>query len=152
MNSIDLTPLYRTTIGFDRVASLLNSALTSDPIPSGYPPYNIEMLGEGEYSITLAVAGFSQDDIDIQVENGLLTIKGNKESSKDDDQSKMLYQGIANRSFERRFNLAEYVEVTDATMKDGLLAVYLKKEIPEAMKPKRIEIQSHDNNVIEHKK
>ncbi|CAM3836036.1 Hsp20 family protein [Vibrio sp. Of14-4] len=151
MNSIDLTPLYRTTIGFDRMAALINSALSSDPIPSGYPPYNIEMLNNCEYSITLAVAGFSQDDIDIQVENGLLTIKGEKEST-DNEQSKLLYQGIANRSFERRFNLAEYVEVTSADMKDGLLTVHLKKEIPEAMKPKRIEISVNKKEAIEHKK
>lgn len=151
MNSIDLTPLYRTTIGFDRMAALINSALSSDPIPSGYPPYNIEMLNNCEYSITLAVAGFSQDDIDIQVENGLLTIKGEKESN-DNEQSKLLYQGIANRSFERRFNLAEYVEVTSADMKDGLLTVHLKKEIPEAMKPKRIEISVNKKEAIEHKK
>lgn len=151
MNSIDLTPLYRTTIGFDRMAALINSALSSDPIPSGYPPYNIEMLSNCEYSITLAVAGFSQDDIDIQVENGLLTIKGEKES-RNDEQSKLLYQGIANRSFERRFNLAEYVEVISADMKDGLLTVHLKKEIPEAMKPKRIEISVDKKEAIEHKK
>ena len=150
MNSIDLTPLYRTTIGFDRMASLINSALSSEPTPNGYPPYNIEMLSDCEYSITVAVAGFSQDDIDIQVENGLLTIKGDKENLKD-EQSKLLYQGIANGSFERRFNLAEYVEVTCADMADGLLTIQLKKEIPEAMKPKRIEIKRQDNKTIEHK-
>lgn len=148
MNSIDLSPLYRTTIGFDRMASLINSALSSDPIPNGYPPYNIEMLGDNEYSITLAVAGFSEENIEIEVDNGLLCIKGSKETLSNDE-SKVLYQGIANSSFERRFNLAEFVEVTQAEMRDGLLSVHLRKEIPEAMKPKRIEIRA--DKAIENK-
>ena len=150
MNSIDLTPLYRTTIGFDRIASLLNNSLGSDSTSNGYPPYNVEMISDCEYSITIAVAGFSQDDIDIQMENGLLTIKGHKKTV-NNEQSKLLYQGITNRSFKRLFNLAEYVEVTSAEMKDGLLTVHLKKEVPEAMKPKRIEIKGNNKEALEHK-
>ncbi|QOL27323.1 Hsp20 family protein [Thalassotalea sp. LPB0316] len=137
MNSVDLTPLYRSSIGFDRLASLLDSALTSDTTPSGYPPYNIEVIEDNRYAITLAVAGFSQDELDIQVEKGVLTIRGNK-STKDD--GKYLYHGIANRTFERKFNLADYVEVTNADLANGLLTIDLVKEIPESMKPKSIAI------------
>ena len=139
MNSVDLTPLYRSSIGFDRLASLLDSALRSETPPSGYPPYNIEIIDENRYAITLAVAGFSQDDLDIQIEKGVLTVRGNQS---DKDESKYLYHGIANRTFERKFNLADYVEVTNADLSNGLLTIDLVKEIPEAMKPKSIAINS----------
>lgn len=147
MNSVDLTPLYRSSIGFDRLASLIDSALASETTASGYPHYNIEMLDESRYAITLAVAGFSQDELDIQVEKGVLTVRGNK-SAKDD--RKYLYHGIANRTFERKFNLADYVEVTEADFSNGLLTINLVKEIPESMKPKSIAI-NQSNKVIEHK-
>jgi len=147
MNSVDLTPLYRSSIGFDRLASLLDSALTSDTTPSGYPPYNIEIIDENRYAITLAVAGFSQGDLDIQVEKGVLTVRGNQ---RDKDESKYLYHGIANRTFERKFNLADYVEVTNADLSNGLLTIDLVKEIPEAMKPKSIAINTKAQ-AIEHK-
>ncbi|GHF94376.1 Hsp20 family protein [Thalassotalea marina] len=147
MNSVDLTPLYRSTIGFDRLASIIDSALASDNTAGVYPPYNIEMLEENKYAITIAVAGFSQEELDIQVENGVLTVRGNKTKK---DEGKYLYHGIANRTFERKFNLADYVEVTNAELANGLLTVDLVKEIPEAMKPRTIAINK-GANAIEHK-
>lgn len=147
MNSIDLSPLYRNSIGFDRLASLLDHALSSETAVNAYPPYNIEVLDENRYALTLAVAGFVQEELDIQVENGVLTVRGHKKSDKD---TKYLYQGIANRTFERKFNLADYVEVTDADLSNGLLTISLVKEVPEAMKPKSIAINKN-GHVLEHK-
>lgn len=138
MNAIDLTPLYRSSVGFDRVANLLDSALRANHSTSGYPPYNIEVTGENAYGITLAVAGFTEEEVDIQVENGTLTVSGKKAAN--DVEKQYLYQGIATRSFERKFNLADYVRVDDAELKNGLLTVNLTKEIPEAMKPRKISI------------
>ena len=146
MNSIDLTPLYRSSVGFDRLASLIDSALATESTASGYPPYDIEGLDENRYAISLAVAGFSREDLDIQVEKGVLTVRGKK---RDKDERNYLYQGIANRTFERKFNLADYVEVTGADLSDGLLSIQLKKEIPEAMKPKTIAINQNEH-VLEH--
>ena len=148
MNSIDFTPLYRSSVGFDRLASLLDNALRSDTTASGYPPYNIEMHEENQYSITIAVAGFSQNDLDIQVEKGVLTVRGKKSDEGIDH--KYLYQGIANRAFERKFNLADYIEVSGAEINNGLLTIHLVKEIPEAMKPKSIPI-NQPSKTIEHK-
>ncbi len=137
MNTIDLTPLYRSSIGFDRFGALLDSALRSEQ-SAGYPPYNIEVVDKNEYTITLALAGFDESDIVIQTEKGVLSIKGKKDAKSDDTQ--YLHQGIANRSFERKFNLADYVEVESAELDKGLLTINLVREIPEAMKPKRINI------------
>ncbi|QYJ99761.1 Hsp20 family protein [Shewanella psychrotolerans] len=137
MNSVDLTPLYRSSIGFDRLASLIDSALASDASSSAYPPYNIEILDESRYAISVAVAGFSQDELEIQVEQGVLSVKGHRGQN---DEHTYLYQGIANRNFERKFNLADYVEVTGADLSNGLLIISLVKEVPEAMKPKSIPI------------
>jgi molecular chaperone IbpA len=147
MTSIDFTPLYRSTIGFDRLASLIDNAMRSDATPASYPPYNIEALEDDRYAITLAVAGFAESDIDISVEKGVLTVRGKRSES---GQRNYLYQGIANRSFERKFNLADYVEVTGAKLENGLLSIALVKEIPEAMKPRKISINSDDGKVIEH--
>jgi len=146
MNAIDFTPLYRNSIGFDRLASLLDSALRSDAVSSAYPPYNIEVLDENRYAITLAVAGFTQADLDINVENGVLTVRGKQAK---EEERKYLYQGIAQRSFERKFNLADYVEVKDAAFSNGLLTINLEKEIPEAMKPRTIAI-TQMSDAIEH--
>jgi molecular chaperone IbpA len=148
MNTIDFTPLYRSTIGFDRLANMLDNAMRSEVSPGGYPPYNIEVLEDDRYSITLAVAGFEKSDIDIDVEKGVLTVRGKKG---DDVQRNYLYQGIANRAFERKFNLADHVEVTGARLNNGLLTIELLKEIPEAMKPRKIAIDQ-DTQAIEHKK
>ena len=137
MNTIDLTPLYRNSVGFDRMASLLDNALRTDSSSQGYPPYNIEVLEENRYAISLAVAGFTQNDLDINIEKGVLTVRGKKD---DDGDKNYLHRGIANRAFERKFNLADYIEVTNADLDNGLLTISLLKEIPEAMKPKSIEI------------
>ncbi len=150
MTTIDLTPLYRSTIGFDRFGSLLNSTLGADKaVSGGWPPYNIEVIGEDRYTITLAVAGFCQENIDIQLENGILTIRGKQES--DDGKRNYLHQGIANRSFERKFTLADHVEVTGADLHDGLLELTLVREIPEAMKPRKIQIGDRNESVLDHK-
>jgi len=147
MNSIDLTPLYRSSIGFDRLASLLNSTLATDSVVSGYPPYNIEILNENQYAITLAVAGFEKRELDIKVEKGVLTVRGEKTDS---EKGRYLHKGIANRTFERKFNLDDHVEATGADLSNGLLTIRLIKEIPEAMKPRNIAINQSDN-VLEHK-
>ena len=143
MNAIDLTPLYRNSVGFDRLAALLNNAYASDSVSNGYPPYNIEVLEENRYAITLALAGFDQNEININVEKGVLTVRGEKSK---DEQKKYLHQGIANRTFERKFNLADHVEVTQADLNNGLLTISLKREIPEAMKPTNIAINQGGNS------
>jgi len=137
MNTIDFTPLYRNSVGFDRMANLLDAAFRSDAAGSGYPPYNIESLDESRYAITLAVAGFKLSELDIHVEGGVLTVSGRKD---EEGERRYLHRGIANRAFERKFNLAEHVEVTGAALENGLLNIQLVKQIPEAMKPRRIAI------------
>jgi molecular chaperone IbpA len=149
MNTIDLTPLYRSTIGFDRLGALLDTALRADQSSAGYPPYSIEITGENRYAITLAVAGFDQSELDIQVDRGLLSVRG-KKADDGNDERKFLYQGIATRTFERKFSLADHVEVTGAQLTNGLLTVNLTKEIPETMKPKTIAINATEN-LIQHK-
>jgi len=149
MNTIDLTPLYRNSVGFDRLASLIDNALTSDTKTGGYPPYNIEVLDENKYTISLAVAGFSQEELDIQVEKGVLSVSGKKHDT--NDQRKYLHQGIPNQDFERKFNLADYVEVTGADLSNGLLNISLVKEIPETMKPKKISINQSDKSLTHRK-
>jgi len=148
MNRIDLSPLYRSSVGFDRLASLLDSTLRGEQSTGGYPPYDIEILDESQYAITIAVAGFEQDELDIQTEKGVLTVRGRKADS--DKERNFLHQGIAYRAFERKFNLADYVEVTDANINNGLLTINLVKEIPEAMKPKKISIGQGVGKTIEH--
>lgn len=148
MNTIDLTPLYRSTIGFDRFGSLLDSVLRNDQPSAGYPPYNIEVTDENRYAVTLAVAGFERSELDIQVERGVLTVRGRKTEDSDDRQ--YLYQGIATRTFERKFSLADHVEVRGANLSNGLLTIKLVKEVPEAMKPKSIDIDVDDQQALEH--
>ena len=135
---IDLTPLYANTVGFDRFGSLLDAALSGERQAAGYPPYDIELVGENKYAITLAVAGFQDSEIDVQVEQGVLTVRGRKEDQKKD--SRYLHRGIATRSFERKFNLADHVEVVNAQLDNGLLKISLVTEIPEAMKPRKIPV------------
>jgi len=139
MKTIDWTPLYRSTVGYDRLASLLDSAFRADSSTYGYPPYDIEVVDDNHYEITLAVAGFAENELSIDVERGVLTIKGEKKT--EEKQHQYLYQGIAARAFERKFNLAEYVEVSSARLSNGLLTIGLVRELPEAMKPRRIEIK-----------
>lgn len=147
MNSIDLTPLYRSSIGYDRLGSMIDSAFRGADRATGYPPYNIEMLDENRYAITLAVAGFGEGELDIDVENNVLTVRG---ENANDDKREFLYQGIANRTFERKFNLAEHVEVTGAGLSNGLLTISLVRKIPEAMKPKSITINQSGTSTLEH--
>ena len=146
MSTIDFSPFYRNSIGFDRMVSLLENALSSEPASGGYPPYNIEVLDDNHYAITLAVAGFDRADLDVSVERGVLTVRGKKT---DNGARKYLHQGIATRAFERKFNLADHVEVTAADINNGLLSISLLKEIPEAMKPRTIAI-NHGGAAIEH--
>ena len=144
----DLAPLYRSTIGYDRLARMLDD-LSAFEAPA-YPPYNIEKLGEDEYRITMAVAGFSEDDLYIELKQNTLTISGKK--SDRPDTGEVLHQGIASRAFERRFQLADFVEVRGASLENGLLHVTLKREIPEAMKPRSISISGKGPKSIEAKK
>jgi len=146
MSTIDFSSFYRNSIGFDRMVSLLEHALSSEPTSGGYPPYNIEVLDDNRYAITLAVAGFDRSDLDVSVERGVLTVRGKKADNGD---RKYLHQGIATRAFERKFNLADHVEVTAADLTNGLLTISLLKEIPEAMKPRSITI-NQGGGVIEH--
>ena len=135
---IDFTPLFRTAVGFDRLTSMLEEASRAEG--NGYPPYNIELTGEDQYRITMAVAGFSEDELDIEVKQNTLRIAGNKRDEAKG--AKFLHRGIATRAFDRRFQLADYVRVAGAHLEDGLLHIDLVREIPEAMKPRRIEIGS----------
>ncbi len=136
----DLTPLYKTTVGFDRFARLLDTINSIENGSNGYPPYNIERTGENEYRITMAVAGFGEEDLNIEVKENALTVTGEK--SQDKAEGQFLHQGIAGRSFERRFQLADFVEVAGAKLENGLLHIDLKRELPEAMKPRTIAISA----------
>ncbi|MCU8029424.1 Hsp20 family protein [Shewanella sp. SM73] len=139
MRNYDLAPLYRSAIGFDRLAQLAEHAAANNG-NTGYPPYNIELLGENRYRITMAVAGFSMNELEISSEGEKLLVKGNKAESQ--SERKYLYQGIAERGFERTFQLADYVTVLGASLENGLLNIDLVREIPEALKPRKIEITS----------
>jgi molecular chaperone IbpA len=137
---VDFTPLYRSTIGFDRLANLLETVTQYDPTAPAYPPYNIEQLGEHEYRITMAVAGFAEGDLGVEVKEGVLTITGKRSGT--EEKSRFLFQGIAGRAFERRFQLADHVEVKGARLENGLLHVDLARVIPEEKKARRISITS----------
>ncbi|MGE3918469.1 MAG: Hsp20 family protein [Hyphomicrobiaceae bacterium] len=147
MRPFDFAPLYRSTVGFDRLVQLLDSVSGSDAEAPTYPPYNIERLGESQYRITMAVAGFGQDDIKIEMKEQSLTIKGDKKP--DDKERQFLHRGIATRAFERRFQLADHVEVTGADLKDGLLHVDLVRNVPERLKPRTIAIGGGQPRQIE---
>jgi molecular chaperone IbpA len=137
MTTFDFSPLFRSTVGFDRMQRLLESAMRADEA-NGYPPYNIEKMEENAYRITMAVAGFSESDIDIEVKDGVLFVTG-KQAEEQGDRS-FLYRGIAGRAFRRSFQLADHVKVQGAALENGLLHVDLMREIPEAMKPRKIAI------------
>lgn len=138
MRSFDLTPFYRSTVGFDRLFSLLDQA-SGDGAP-GYPPYNIERTGENDYRVSVAVSGFAQGELSIVAKENTLTIKGEKFANENGVQPEVLYRGIAARAFERVFQLADFVQVKNATLENGLLHVDLVREIPEAKKPRSIPI------------
>ncbi|MFQ5786198.1 MAG: Hsp20 family protein [Alphaproteobacteria bacterium] len=140
MLTIDLSPLYRSTIGFDRLAEALETAGRLVGAGDTYPPYDIQKTGEDSYRITMAVAGFTQDDLKVEVQESTLLVVGQRHAKGDDDKVTYLHHGIAGRAFERRFQLADYVKVIGASLADGLLSIELKRELPEELKPRRIEI------------
>jgi molecular chaperone IbpA len=136
MRTIDLSPLYRSVVGFDRLAALLDAAGAESA--TGYPPYNIERTADDAYRIEIAVAGFKPEELNVEVKENLLTVQGRKAAN--DESRRYLHRGLAERNFERKFQLADYVVVTDAQLNDGLLAIALKREVPEQKKARRIEI------------
>jgi molecular chaperone IbpA len=138
MRHFDLTPLYRTSVGFDRLAALLDQVNAADVGQNTYPPYNIEKTGENTYRITLAVAGFAEDELSIEAKDGQLVVTGRKAEA--EDKPNVLHRGIATRAFERRFQLADHVRAAEAVTENGLLHIDLVREVPEALKPRKIEI------------
>jgi molecular chaperone IbpA len=141
MRSYDLSPLFRSTVGFDRMMRLLDAAGRVDESAPTYPPYNIEKTGEDSYRVTMAVAGFSQDELNITVQEGVLTVTG-KAVKEEEPKQQFLHRGIARRAFERRFELADHIQVRGADLTNGLLHIDLVREVPEAMKPRSIKIGS----------
>ena len=141
MRAIDFSPLYRSTVGFDRMFSLLDNVSQPEPAQT-YPPYNIELTGENAYRITMAIAGFGEDDLSIEARENTLTIKGKLEEDESKEGKEVLFRGIAGRAFERRFQLADHVEVRAASLENGLLHIDLVREIPDAMKPRKIAINA----------
>jgi len=139
MRTYDFTPLYRATVGFDRMASMLDRAMATDTATT-YPPYNIEKVGDNAYRISIAVAGFTADELNIEVKEHQLTLTARKADT--DDGKVYLHRGIAQRAFEKTFQLADHVQVTGATHADGMLHIELERQVPEALKPRRIEIAS----------
>ena len=149
MNRFDFTPYRRNTVGFDRLFELLETTGRSAQ-NENYPPFNIERTGENDYKVTVAVAGFKMDEIDIIAQQNLLIVTGSKQAEGNDNRD-FLHMGIASRNFERRFQLADHIHVTDAEMADGLLIISLVREVPEALKPRKIEIGAKTAaTVIEH--
>lgn len=148
MRTIDFSPLYRSVVGFDRLADLLDTAAADGA--AGYPPYNIERTDENAYRVEIAVAGFRPDELEIEVKENLLTVSGRKAAN--DGSRTFLHRGLAERNFQRKFQLADFVVVTDANLADGLLSISLKRELPEALKPRRIEIGVAQPGLIEGEK
>ena len=139
MRTIDLSPLYRSLVGFDRLADQLDAAARNEAA-SGYPPYNIERTGENEYRIEIAVAGFKPEELNVEVKENLLTVTGRKAAN--DEAKQYLHRGLAERNFERKFQLTDYLVVVDADLSNGLLSIALKRELPEALKPRSVEIKT----------
>ncbi|MEQ8953604.1 MAG: Hsp20 family protein [Gammaproteobacteria bacterium] len=147
MRAFDFSPLYRTTIGFDHLTNLLDAVNRSDANSSGYPPYNIELLEKDNYQITMAVAGFQESELDILFEDQTLVVRSNKADA--EVERNYLHQGIAARNFERRFQLADHIEVKGARLENGLLHISLVREVPEAMKPRQIPISAAKSKLID---
>lgn len=147
MRTFDLAPLYRSTVGFDQLANMMDRVLSNDVAQPSYPPYNIEKTADDAYRISLAVAGFSADDLNIEVKQNALVVTAKKGEESSD--KTYLHRGIATRAFERRFHLADHVRVTGANHEDGMLHINLEREIPEALKPRRIEISSGATKPVE---
>ena len=150
MTTFDFSPLYRTSVGFDRLASLMSSATRQDQ-GNSYPPYNIRTTSEDHYQITMAVAGFADADLDITTEHNRLVITGNR-ADESEEKGEYLHRGIATRSFERRFNLADHVKVVAASLENGLLHIDLERELPEAMKPRTIKIGTSSARLLDTEK
>lgn len=146
MRRLDMTPFFRSSIGFDRLLNQLDGVARAGDV-STYPPYNIEKTGEDTYRLTMAVAGFSQDELGIEIEDSQMTVTGRMDKD-DEGERRYLHRGIAERMFERRFNLADYMQVVGADLENGLLHIELKRELPEAMKPRAIEIAVNDKKAI----
>ena len=144
MTTFDLSPLWRSSVGFDEFDRLFDSVFSTNNKGSSYPPYNIVKHDKNIYQITMAIAGFDQEQINISKEGNLLTVKGDMESDKENDKTEFLYRGIANRNFERKFELADTVKVVKADLKNGLLSIDLEREIPEHQKPRKIEINTEN--------
>lgn len=140
MRTYDLSPLFRSTVGFDRLSRLIEHALSTDETANSYPPYNIEKTGDDAYRITMAIAGFGPEDLEMTALPNALVVTG--KAKKEQDGSQFLYRGIAGRAFERRFQLADYIKVVNASLVNGLLHIDLVREIPEAMKPRTIRIEA----------
>jgi len=149
MDGFDFSPLFRSTIGFDRLTRLMDAATQVDVGSLSYPPYNIETTGENAYRLTMAVAGFGPEDLEVTAKEGALVVTG--KSRKDDEAARYLHRGIARRAFERRFQLADHIRVAGASLDNGLLHVELVREVPEALKPRKIEIAAGTSKVIEQK-
>ena len=147
MRTYDLTPLFRTSVGFDRMSRLMDAALQLEGTAKGYPPYNIVKQEQDRYRITLAVAGFAEDQLSIELHNNQLTVTGTNAGN--DDAIEFLHHGIAGRSFERRFQLADHIHVVGAHMENGLLHVELEREVPEALKPRAIPIGSNQSKALD---
>lgn len=150
MRSFDLAPLYRATVGFDQIADLMDRVMSTETTQTSYPPYNIEKTGEQAWRISLAVAGFSDEDLTVELRENALLVSGRK--PEEDGERAYLHRGIATRAFDRRFHLADHVRVTGASHQNGMLHVDLVREVPEALKPRRIEISkspAYDAEVIE---
>jgi len=149
MRTYDFSPLYRSFVGFDRMANLIDAASQQASTGNSYPPYNVAQLSENAYQIELAVAGFADDELELESHENVLTITGRKEQSADNDTAEYLHRGIAARGFERRFQLADHVKVEAADLRNGLLVISLKRELPEALKPRKITI--NDGKLIQSK-
>lgn len=150
MDRFDFSPLFRSTIGFDRLTRLVDAASRVDNASLAYPPYNIEKTGEDAYRLTMAVAGFSPDEVEVTVHENSLLVAG--KTKKEEDEGRYLHRGIASRAFERRFSLADHMKVVGASLDNGMLHVDLVREVPEAAKPRKIEIASGRPQVVEHRK
>jgi len=146
MNGFDFTPLFRSTIGFDRLTQLIDAATQVDNGTLSYPPYNIEATGENAYRLTMAVAGFAAEDLDVTAKEGVLVVVG--KARKEEDEARYLHRGIARRAFERRFQLADHIQVAAASIDNGLLHVDLVREVPEALKPRKIAITSGAKSAV----
>ncbi len=145
MRHIDRAPLYRASVGFDRMVEMMDRVLSADSATQSYPPYNIEKTGEAAYRISIAVAGFSADDLTVELRDGAVVVSARKAEDKEGERS-FLHRGIATRAFERRFTLAEHIRITGASHKDGMLHIELVREIPEALKPRQIAIERADES------